>query len=117
MKATVSNNAENAIAKSVNKSSLMKAAWALVKKSEGLTLSAAMKMAWRALKLRLEMTKHAVKFQYRKANGEVRTALGILTKNLAYTFKGTARAKCYTCIAYWDIEKKGFRSFTIDSLI
>ena len=54
-----------------------------------------------------------VKFCYRKCNGEIREAVGTL-KNMVVdkltAFNGAA-------MYYFDIEKKGFRSFSVANLI
>ena len=101
-----------------NKSLVMKAAWAILKKAEVSTISEALKVAWKAVKLKVEMAKGVVKFQYRKASGEVRTAIGTLKSGMVnYEPKGTNRTPCYSTVAYWDIEKKAFRSFCISHLL
>lgn len=103
---------------SVNKSIVMKAAWALVKKSEVKTFSEALKQAWKAIKLKVAMAKGVVKFQYRKVSGEIRTAYGTLKSSITnYEAKGTTRKPCYSTVAYWDMERHGFRSFCISHLI
>ena len=111
--ASTINNTERA-----NKSLVMKAAWAILKKAEVSTISEALKVAWKAVKLKVEMAKGVVKFQYRKASGEVRTAIGTLKSGMVnYEPKGTNRKPCYSTVAYWDIEKKAFRSFCISHLL
>ncbi len=114
MATTISKNSNE----SANKSMVMKAAWSIFKKAEVGTLSEAMKLAWKAIKLKVAMAKGVVKFQYRKATGEVRTAIGTLKSGVVnYEPKGTNRKPCYSTVAYWDIEKKGFRSFCISHLL
>ena len=114
MATTISKNSNE----SANKSMVMKAAWSIFKKAEVESLSEAMKLAWKALKLKVEMAKGVVTFQYRKASGEIRTAVGTLKSGVVnYEPKGTNRKPCYSTIAYWDIEKKGFRSFCISHLL
>ena len=96
----------------------MKAAWALVKKSEVGTFSEALKQAWKAIKLKVAMANGVVKFQYRKVSGEIRTAYGTLKSTITnYEAKGTTRKPCYSTVAYWDMERHGFRSFCISHLI
>ena len=110
--ATIKNN------ESSNKSLVMKAAWSIFKKAEVSTISEAMKLAWKAVKLKIAMASGVVKFQYRKATGEIRTAIGTLKSGVVnYVPKGTTRKPCYSTVAYWDIEKKAFRSFCISHLI
>lgn len=59
-----------------------------------------------------------VKFVFKKANGEIRNAVGTLANNMyQYEFKGTGYASPTSCIRYFDLERKAFRSFTVASLI
>ena len=102
----------------INKSMVMQAAWAVLKHKEAKTFSEALKMAWRAFKLRAKMALGVVKFSYRKLNGEVRQAVGTLKNNMyQYDFKGSKYKRCPYTICYFDIEKKAFRSFNVGSLI
>lgn len=101
-----------------NKSQVMKAAWAIIKSAQVTNISEALKLAWKAIKLKVAMTKAVVKFQFRKANGEIRTAFGTLqSEYISYESKGTTRKPCYSTVAYWDTEKHAFRSFSIANLI
>jgi hypothetical protein len=106
------------ISQNSNKSMVMRAAWAMLKKAEVANISEGLKLAWKAIKLKIAMAKGVVTFQYRKASGEVRTAIGTLKSGIVnYEPKGTNRKPCYSTVAYWDIERKGFRSFCISHLI
>lgn len=97
----------------IDKSALFKIANAIYHSHKAATISDALKMAWKAAKLQVNLAAGEVKFQYRKLNGEVRSAVGTL-KNMVnentLAFKGTA-------MFYFDVEKRGFRSFTIANLI
>lgn len=101
----------------INKSNLMKSAWALVKKNS-VTLSEALRKAWAAMKAKALMAHHKVMIEYRKADGSVREAVATLC-NINYQSKtdGTARKPCYTTVAYFDLGKNAFRSFSIVSFI
>lgn len=108
----------NTTVKNINKSNVFKAAWALIRKHEVSSLSEALKKAWKAMKLKAQMIGTVVTFQYRKANGEVRKAIGTLVPSFVkYQIKGTDKKKSYSSVAYWDIEKDSFRSFSIASLL
>lgn len=102
----------------VNKSMVMKSAWLLIKNQKVASFAEALRKAWKAYKLKAQMALGVVKFAFIKTNGELRNAIGTLKQNMVnYQYKGTGAAKPSTCIAYFDIEKHAFRSFTIDSLI
>ncbi len=96
----------------------MKAAWSIVKKAEVGNISEALKLAWKAIKLKASMAKAVVTFKFRKSNGEIREAVGTLqSEYISYESKGTTRKPCYSTVAYWDLERHAFRSFNIASLI
>lgn len=111
--ATMVSNSKNA-----SKSLVMKSAWSIFKNGEVKSFGDAMRMAWKAIKLRIAMTKGVVKFQYRKASGEVRTAFGTIKSDLVnYTYRNSNRKPCYRVMAYWDVQVQMFRSFSIAHLI
>lgn len=97
----------------INKSSVFKTANAIYRAEKAPTLSEALKMAWRAAKLQMALAAGEVKFQYRKMNGELRQAVGTLKNMLS----DTAMAFNGTAMFYFDIEKKGFRSFAVANLV
>ncbi len=102
----------------VNKSQLMKAAWEIVRKHKVATFAEALRKAWQAYKLKAQMALGVVRFTFRKANGEIRKAVGTLAKNMfSYEQKGAGRASHPSTIAYWDLEKNAFRSFCADTLL
>ncbi len=95
------------------KTSIFKAANALYKAKKAGTIGEALRIAWKAAKLQLQLSAGEVKFRYRKMNGEIREAVGTLkdmVTDSTSAFNGTA-------MYYFDIEKKGFRSFAIANLI
>lgn len=97
----------------VDKSSIFKIANAIYHSHKAETMGEALKMAWRAAKLQTRLAAGEVKFRYRKMNGEIREALGTLKNMVTETssaFNGTA-------MFYFDIEKKGFRSFAVTNLV
>lgn len=97
----------------VNKSSIFKVANALRKSNKAKTLGEALRIAWKAAKLQLQLSAGEVKFRYRKLNGEIREAVGTL-KNM---ITDSAMAVNGTAMFYFDVEKKGFRSFAISNLL
>lgn len=102
----------------VNKSLVMKAAWEAVRNNKVASFAEALKKAWQAYKIKAQMMVGVAKFAFRKANGEVRKAVGTLSGNLFhYESKGTGRANHARTICYWDLEKRAFRSFNIETLI
>jgi len=95
---------------------VMSSAWQLVK-SAGLTLSEALKKAWKAVKLKSKLLSGIVEFSFAKKDGSIRKAIGTLDLALFdYEVKGSKKEN-YKSITYWDIEANGFRSFSIGSLI
>ncbi len=102
----------------VSKSMVMKAAWAILKKKDVGTIAEALRKAWQAMKIKAQMSVGVVEFTFRKANGEIRKAIGTLKGSaISYDYKGSERKPCYSAVAYWDIEKNAFRSFSIASLL
>ena len=94
----------------------MKSAHQLIKKL-GITLSEALKMAWRAFKLKNSLQEWVTIFHYKKKDGSIRRALGTLdTALFEYEAKGGKKDNL-TTIAYYDMEADGFRSFSIENLV
>lgn len=103
---------------SVNKSQLMSAAHVMFRKGDFKTFGEALKQAWKAYKIKARMAVDVVEFTFKKANGEIRKAVGTLAKFMfTYENKGTTRKSSPSCIVYWDLEKNAFRSFTVGSLM
>ena len=94
----------------------MSSAWQLVK-SAGLTLSEALKQAWKAVKLKWKLLYGIVEFSFAKKDGSIRKAIGTLDLALFdYEAKGSQKEN-YKSVAYYDLDANGFRSFSIGSLI
>lgn len=101
----------------IDKSSLFRTAHAIYKRAETDSFAEALKFAWKALKLKARMSLEVVEFRYKKLNGEIRKASGTL-KNITQYFKGNSANKSREdLMCYFDVEKKGFRSFIIINLI
>ena len=95
---------------------VMSSAWQLVK-SAGLTLSEALKKAWKAVKLKSKLLSGIVEFSFTKKDGSIRKAKGTLRSDLfKYEPKGS-NTKNYKSVAYYDLDANGFRSFSIGSLV
>ena len=95
---------------------VMSSAWELVK-SAGLTLSEALKKAWKAVKLKSKLLSGIVEFSFTKKDGSIRKAIGTLDLALFdYESKGSQKDN-YKSVAYYDLDANGFRSFSIGSLI
>lgn len=98
-------------------SKIMHTAWAVVKK-EGVSISAALRMAWRSFKLAAKMKTKAVHFAFRKVDGTIREAVGTLADEFIKDREPKGdRARCYSVQTYFDIEKNEFRCFRIASLL
>jgi hypothetical protein len=98
-------------------SELMSLAWQFVKRN-GLSLSEALKVAWRNAKLKIAMAIRIVKFYYQKINGDIREAFGTTnTRRIPATAGTDTRKKNDTIQVYYDTEKQEFRSFKKLNLI
>ena len=103
----------------LNRSIIMKQAWALKSQFPVLRFSYLLKRAWGINELRQKMQCGAVEFSFLKANGEVRKANGTLLKGYATT-SGTrphTTHKQFGTFPYYDLDKNSWRSFKIASLI
>ena len=103
----------------IDKSKLFKIAHSIIRREQAKSFSEALRMAWKAIKVYSQLLTGKVAFTFRKANGEIRNALGTLC-DLDYQPKttGTARKeRPADCICYWDVEKNEFRSFNAATLI
>lgn len=67
-----------------------------------------------------KMRKDVVTFQYKKNNGQIRTAKGTLNPNLVednYCFRGGHGPKEYGYTSYWDVERNDWRCFCDNKLV
>ena len=62
-------------------SEVMRMAWQFVKRN-GLTMSEALKVAWRNAKLKIAMRLRIVKFYFQKVDGTMREAYGTMSAKL-----------------------------------
>lgn len=85
--------------------------------STTLTQSAAWKKAWAVVKLKKAMAeKEAVEFTFIKKDGSERPATGTLAATVVPAIKGTGKAKPMGIVTYYDIERKGWRSFKAENI-
>ena len=93
---------------------------------KGLDFSTAMRKAHLTKNLLKALGKGAVRFSFRKKDGTLRTALGTLAHGICreydeYQYTGSEVDDegvewPYSHFVYWDIEKRGFRSFLSENL-
>lgn len=96
---------------------IMTLAWQFVKRN-GMTLSDALKTAWRNIKLRTAMKSRIVKFYFQKVDSSIREAYGTLASNLIPATSGEDnRRRNDTVQVYFDTEKQEYRCFKKANLI
>lgn len=93
-----------------NKTEIMQQAWQFVKRN-GFSMSEALKVAWRNIKVKMMMKKRIVKFYFLKVDGSIREAYGTLKENLIPTTVGSDRKRNDTVQTYFDTEKGEWRCF------
>ena len=91
-------------------------AWQFVKTC-GFTLSEALTLAWRNIKLRKGMAKGVVKFAFSKVDGTIRQAWGTLEESRIPATAGSDRRRNDTVQVYYDLEKNGWRCFKKTNLL
>lgn len=98
-----------------NMSSIFRMAWRFIK-SNGYTLSEALKCAWANAKLKRAMKGGIVRFTFRKISGEVREAWGTLKESL---LPPTTNNRPYnaTLQTYYDTEKADWRCYKVANLL
>lgn len=90
---------------------VMTLAWQFVKRN-GLSLSEALTIAWRNIKLRAAMANKIVRFYFRKVDGTIREAYGTLSERLTPATAGTSTRRTNgTVQTYFDTEKQEWRCF------
>lgn len=97
---------------------VMKYAWTLWRVT-GQSWRSCMLKAWQLYRLALQMRQGEVRFQYLKADGTIRKAVGTLV-NLpsGATLNGKKMTKpSFKTFAYFDVEKNSFRCFRVENLI
>ena len=95
---------------------IMTMAWGFVKRN-GMSMSEALRIAWRNFKLKKAMYFGIVKFYYQKVDGSIREAYGTLKAGLVPQTLGTGRKTSPTVQTYFDTEKQEWRCFKIANLM
>ncbi len=102
----------------IDKSKLFRMAHSILKRSHAGSFSEALRMAWKAAKVYARMLVGVAHFTFRKANGEIRKAVGTLCNvNYHPTGNGRLKERPAECICFWVVEKQAFRSFNASTLI
>ena len=106
------------MSKQMKMATIMRQAWSFVK-GEGMSLSEAMKCAWRNFKLKAGMLAgRAMRFTFKNVDGTIREALGTLAQAaINYTPNGNGRPAPEGIQRFWDLEKAQYRSFRTANLI
>ena len=91
-------------------------AWQFVKRN-GMSMADALKVAWRNIKLKMQMYMGIVKFYYQKVDGTLREAYGTLRGDLLPKHEETNRKKNDTVSVYYDSERESWRCFKKANLI
>lgn len=97
---------------------VMRDAWKLVRETK-CTMSEGLKMAWRALRLRIELrAKNVVTFFFVKKDGTKREAHGTLNfQTIPSECRPTTERETRTAIqTYFDLDRMAWRSFKIQTL-
>ena len=90
---------------------VMTLAWQFVKRN-GFSLSEALTIAWRNVKLRAEMSGRIVRFYFRKIDGTIREAYGTLAANLTPATASTSTRRTNDTVqTYFDTERQKWRCF------
>lgn len=97
-------------------SNVMQLAWQFVK-TNGMSLSQALRTAWRNVKLRAAMSVRIVKFYFQKVDGTKREAYGTLAERFLPASFGVARRANDTVQTYYDTEKREYRCFKKANLL
>lgn len=99
-------------------SKIMSTAWSYLKKGIFTNMSQALRAAWAKFKIVSRLKSSVVNFTYRKANGELREAIGTLRDgNFQYETKGSNRKEKPDVISYYDLGVQGWRAFRIERLV
>lgn len=100
------------------KKELFNTAWQFLKDGLFTSFKDALKAAWTRFKLLSKLRNGVAKFQFKKVDGEVRTANGTLhAANFQYASKASDRAKNNAVICFFDMDKQAFRSLKIENFI
>ena len=93
-----------------NRRNIFSMAWNFIRKYN-LSMSEALRLAWRNFKLKAKLFEGVVRFRFTKSDGTIREAWGTLSSSRTPETKGTGRKVSEHLQAYWDVERESFRSF------
>lgn len=97
--------------------SVMLLAWQFVRKN-GLSMSDALKEAWKNIKLHTLLYKGITKFYFQKVDGTIREAYGTLDENIIPAAgESNTRKRNETVQVFYDTEKEEWRCFKKANLI
>lgn len=82
-----------------------------------MSMSEALKCAWRNIKMRTMMMQRIVKFYYQKVDGSIREAYGTLKVDLLPRHEESGRKKNDTVQVYFDTEIQEWRCYKKANLI
>lgn len=94
---------------------VMNLAWSFVKKN-GFSMSEALRVAWRNIKLRSALAGRIVKFHFSKVDGSIREAYGTLKDGAVPETSGHRKTN-ESVQTYYDTEKAAWRCFKKANLI
>ena len=104
-----------------NLQSIMNLAWRFVK-INNMTMSNALKLAWRNAKLYRKLCTSTVTFEYIKNDGSIRHSIGTLSVSQIPaqqipSGRGAGRTKNSNAQTYYDMDKNAWRSFKRANLV
>lgn len=101
----------------INRSEVMKLAWAIRRRSPATALADCQIAAWKVMLLHQALHQGSVRFSFLKQNGEVREAIGTLKPDMfIQPPRGTERGSQLLLVRYYDMEKNAIRSFRADQI-
>ena len=102
------------------KSEVFKTAWQLFRENIFTSFGECLRAAWQRAKLVVSLRAGLAYFRFRKANGEIREAIGTLNSSIfSYQAKsnGERRQPSPVVVRYWDVERRAFRSLRISNFL
>lgn len=101
----------------INRSDVMKLAWAIRRKNPEHRLADCQISAWKVVLLYQALRQGSVRFSFQKQNGEIRQAIGTLKPDMfIQPPKTTEQSAQLTLVRYFDMEKNAIRSFRADQI-
>ena len=91
-----------------------------VRKDEGITMSTALRLAWKSYRLKSQMKSEVVHFAFRKIDGTLREAVGTLVADLVPKYERKTdrpHTPSYTTQCYYDLDRGNFRCYRVASLL